>query len=181
MIEVLFRFRVPRLPRRCVTRSPASGVCMRFALALLVFPLSLALGACDSVTSPSVQAQERGASALPRVVRPGIKGAMSRHAEHASSLTVSVALGAYARTIEHVDALLAEPRPAPALADDPSTLNQVLPAQLFELDDAFRRALAKLRAAAEAHDDDLSILQLGATVRACRNCHRKLGAEPSLR
>jgi hypothetical protein len=145
---------------------------------VLAVAVSFALGACGDRSLPSAKAQERSAPALPRAVRPGIKAAMSRHAEQASSLAVSVALGSYEQTMEHVDALLAEPRPAPPLADDLSTLNQLLPARLLELDDAFRSALVKLRGAAEARDDDMSITRLGAVVRACRNCHRRLREEP---
>ena len=58
----------------------------------------------------------------------------------------------------------------------PDDLNEVLPVRLLELDDAFRGALTKLRAAADARDDELTILQLGAVVRTCRDCHRTLAA-----
>jgi hypothetical protein len=147
---------------------------MRSALLALTIALSPVLGACDGSSVPLARAQEGSGSALPRAVRPGVKAAMSRHAEQASTLTVSVALGSYEQTIEHVNTLLSEPRPAPPMADDLSSLNQILPARLFELDDAFRSALVKLRTAAETRDDELSITRLGAVVRACRNCHRNL-------
>lgn len=147
---------------------------MRLARVVPLLALCAMLGACDTASLPVVEAQDGNPSALPRAVRPAFKAAMSRHAEYASMLTVSVALGAHEQTLENVDALLAEPRPAPAMADDPTTLNQVLPARLFELDEAFRAALGKLRGAAVAHDDELSITRLGSVLRACRNCHRAL-------
>jgi cytochrome c553 len=147
----------------------------KLSLPVLLGAAALTMLAASWLTSShGVRAQE--STTLPRAVRPGIRAAMSRHAEQASALTVSVALGSYDQTAEHVDSLLAEPRLAPPSSDPSSTLNQLLPTQLFELDDRFRASLGRLRKAAQAHDDEQSIAQLGAVVRACRACHRALGS-----
>ncbi len=133
--------------------------------------LFTAFGECSTANHQRLAAQED----LPHAVRPATKAAMSRHGEHASALTVSIALGSYDQTLEHVDALLSEPRPATPPPGDTSTLNELLPARYFELDDRFRSALQRLKRAAQDHDDDRSIAELGSVVRACRACHRAFG------
>jgi len=126
------------------------------------------------VVEPAAHAQAAKPEQLPRVMGPGMKATMSRHAEKASALTVSVALGDYEQTRAHVSDLLSEPRPAAPSPDEPGSLNQQLPPKLFALDDGFRVALGKLRDAAGARDDEATLVQLGAVVRACRACHRTL-------
>ena len=146
--------------------------------------LVAALGACFALSACAVeghpdrsskaQAQAGGARELPRVMGPSMKGTMSRHAQHAAALTLSVALGDYEGTSSHVSELLAEPMPAPPSSQEPSALNQQLPTKLFELNERFRTALGKLQGAARARDDEQTLLQFAGVVRSCRVCHRTL-------
>jgi len=149
---------------------------------LVVVGLLCSVGASDDGLSPikpsTVHAQAAKPTKLPQVMRPGLRGVMSRHAEHAAGLTVSVALGAHDQTERHVNELLAEPRPAAPSPDDTSSLNQQLPAKWFALDEDFRLALGKLRDAARARKEEQTLAQLAAVMRACRACHRELKPRP---
>jgi len=97
---------------------------------------------------------------------------MSRHAEQASALTVSVALGAHDVTSRHATELLEEPSLVPPSEAEPGTLNQQLPAKFFALDEHFRAAVGDLRDAARARSDEQTRLQFGTVLQACRDCHR---------
>lgn len=130
------------------------------------------------INPSTAHAQAAEPKELPHVMRPGLRAAMSRHAEHAAGLTVSVALGAHDQTERHLDELLSELRPAAPSPDDLSTLNQQLPAKWFALDADFRRALGKLREAVQARKEERILKELGAVMRACRACHRELHRSP---
>jgi len=138
--------------------------------------------ACQNETSVSEPTQEVPAAAgrptreeLPKAVRPGLKSAMSRHAEQASALTRAVALGLREETVARATSLLDEARPAHPMPDDALSLNNRLPAALFERDEAFRAALVSLRKSADASNDDTVIAQFAGVLRACRDCHRSFG------
>ncbi len=136
----------------------------------------LALSACAvdarSRESPKAQAQAASAPDLPHVMRRGFKGTMSRHAEQASALTVSVALGDHDATSRHATDLLEEPSLVAPSEADPGALNQQIPAKFFVLNEHFRVAVGKLRDAARARSDEQTRLQFGAVLQACRDCHR---------
>jgi len=101
---------------------------------------------------------------------------MSRHAEHAAGLTVSVALGAHDQTEQHVNELLSELKPAAPSPDDLSNLNQQLPAKWLALDADFRSALGKLGDAARARQEERIFRDFTTVMRSCRACHRELKA-----
>ncbi len=146
----------------------------RRSFVLLALLLATDAGAQGTAPSHAAPTPAPADTKLPLAVRPGTRAAMSRHAELASALTVSVALGTHAEIERFTTELLTEPRPARPAGDDLSTFNQQLPAKLFTLDDDFRGALRKLQAAARARDDERTLTHHSAVIRACRACHSAL-------
>jgi hypothetical protein len=160
----------------------------RLALGLLVLGSVAGTAACrhgkTSVAPPERADQQsppsypEGTQELPNVMRPGLRAAMGRHAEHASALTRAAALGLHEETVAHATSLLEEPKLARPLPDSTGTLNEELPPKLFEIDDAFRSALVGLREAANARDDELTITRFASVLRTCRDCHRSFAKPP---
>lgn len=122
--------------------------------------------------APSAAPAELPAPAwLPPQAREMLIARMQRHGEEMMFLIVHVVVLDYDQAAAQAERIASEPRlgrPAPGEKD---TLNALLPARFFELEDELRTHASSVAVAARAKDNAKLVGAYGQVLGACVNCH----------
>ncbi len=111
------------------------------------------------------------AEPLPQVARAALRKRMQNHGDDTENLLWAALM----LDFESTDGIAKMISKAPTLTrpgeGDLDTINAMLPAQFFDLQDQLDAAILGLQAAAQAKDGNAVALQYGKSVETCITCH----------
>jgi hypothetical protein len=127
--------------------------------------------AAEKPTDPVSRLELREPTWLPPEGREMLAARMHRHAQDMMFLVASVVLLNHDVAAELSDGIADEPRLGRPAAGEQDTLNALLPARFFELEDELRERSRAVAVAAKSKDDARLAKAYGQLVETCVSCH----------
>jgi hypothetical protein len=116
---------------------------------------------------------------LPPRAREMLTARMQRHGQEMMSLVVNLVILRHEETAVAAEEIAAEPRLSRPLPDERDTINALLPARFFDLEDELRERAQSVADAARSRDDARLIAAYGQLTETCVSCHTVYLRDPS--